>query len=146
MRRCSLLRFLHKRRNDFLGYLGERAVAENLDAVREKGYRIFHDVPANGRTTNFNVNHVVVGPTGIAIIETKTAGSAERKEGRKSHEVVFDGQRLLWPWGQDACGCDQVVAQADWLRKWIEQRTALRIDPKPFLDLPGLVCQRTRGR
>src|SRR5436190_507010 len=38
-----LLRFLNRRRNDLLGYLGERAVAEHLDALRESGYRIFHD-------------------------------------------------------------------------------------------------------
>ena len=87
------------------------------------------------------------GRPGIAIIETKTRRKRRAcKEGRKSHEVVFDGQRLLWPWGQDACGCDQVVAQADWLRKWIEQRTALRIDPKPFLTFPGwFVSERAVG-
>ena len=133
-----LLRLMRRRRNDFLGYLGERAVAESLDTLREKGYRVFHDVNANGRERNFNLDHVVVGPTGVAVIETKTRRKRRMcREGRKSHEVVFDGKRLLWPWGDDTCGCDQVVALADWLRKWIEKRTALRIDPKPILAFPG---------
>ena len=54
-----LLRFLNRRRNDLLGYLGERAVAEHLEALRETGYRIFHDVPCEGRKKNFNIDHVV---------------------------------------------------------------------------------------
>lgn len=45
-----LLRFLNRRRNDLLGYLGERAVAEHLEQLRENGYRIFHDVPCEDVT------------------------------------------------------------------------------------------------
>ena len=67
-----LLRFLNRRRNDLLGYLGERAVAEHLEALTRTGYRIFHDVPCEGRKKNFNIDHVVVGPTGVAAIEVKT--------------------------------------------------------------------------
>ena len=39
-----LLRFLNRRRNDLLSYLGERAVAEYLEPLRQNGFRIFHDV------------------------------------------------------------------------------------------------------
>ena len=45
-----LLRFLNRRRNDLLGYLGERATAEWLEPLKAQGgYRIFHDVPCEGR-------------------------------------------------------------------------------------------------
>src|SRR6266404_6605638 len=40
-----LFQFLQRRRNDLLGYLGERAVAEQLDVLRSRGFRVFHDVP-----------------------------------------------------------------------------------------------------
>jgi hypothetical protein len=43
-----LFRFLHRRRNDLLGYLGERAVAEYLEPLVAHGFRIFHDVPCEG--------------------------------------------------------------------------------------------------
>ena len=33
-----LLRFLNRRRNDLLGYLGERAVAEHLEQLRQSGF------------------------------------------------------------------------------------------------------------
>src|SRR5207248_9004957 len=66
-----LFQFLQRRRDDLLGYLGERAVAEQLDVLRSKGFRVFHDVPAEGRKKDFNIDQVVVGPTGVAAIEVK---------------------------------------------------------------------------
>src|SRR4051794_5689216 len=58
---CKLFQFLRRRRDDLLGYLGERAVAEQLDDLRSHGFRIFHDVPAEGRAKKFNIDSVVVG-------------------------------------------------------------------------------------
>jgi Nuclease-related domain len=141
-----LLRFLNRRRNDLLGYLGERAVAEHLEQLRENGYRIFHDVPCEGRKTNFNIDHVVVGPTGVAAIETKARRKKKGRLGFEEHVVTYDGQRLIWPWGEDRCGTDQLLAEADWLRKFIHSRTGLRVNPKPILALPGwYVTERVVG-
>src|SRR2546423_9435398 len=103
-----LLRFLKRRRNDLLGYLGERAVAEHLEALRESGYRIFHDVPCEGRKKNFNIDHVAVGRTGVAVIETKTRRKKRGRLGREDYVVSYDGRQLIWPWGEDRCGIDQL--------------------------------------
>lgn len=141
-----LLRFLRRRRNDFLGYLGERAVAENLESLREHGYRLFHDVPAEGRSSNFNLDHVVVGPSGLTVVETKTRRKKKGRPGFEEHVVCCDGTRLIWPWGEDTGDINQLVSQADWLRKWIEKRTGLRVDPKPVLGIPGwFVKERAVG-
>ena len=77
-----LFAFLRRRRNDFIGYLGERSVAEHLEPLIAQGYRVFHDVPCEGRNKNFNLDHVVIGPTGTAIVETKTR--RKKKGDRKS--------------------------------------------------------------
>jgi hypothetical protein len=141
-----LLRFLNRRRNDLLGYLGERAVAEYLEPLRQNGFRIFHDVPCEGRKTNFNIDHVVVGPTGVAAIEVKTRRKKKGRPGFEEHVVTSDGQRLIWPWGEDRCGIDQVRAEADWLRDFIAKRTGLHIEPKPILAFPGWwVTERAAG-
>jgi len=132
-----LLRFLNRRRDDLLGYLGERAVAEHLEQLKTEGYRIFHDVPCEGRKKNFNIDHVVVGKSGVTAIEVKTRRKKKGRPGFEEHVVTYDGQRLIWPWGEDRCGFDQVVAQADWLREFIDKRTGLRVDPKPILAFPG---------
>lgn len=143
--RC-LFQFLKRRRDDFLGYLGERAVAEQLDALRSEGFRVFHDVPAEGRRKNFNIDHVVIGPTGVTAIEVKTRRKKKSRSGRAEHVVEFDGQRLIWPWGEDCCGIDQLQAEADWLRDFIRNRTGLQINPKPVLSFPGwYVTERAVG-
>jgi hypothetical protein len=132
-----LFRFLKRRRDDLLGYLGERAVAEYLEPLRAEGFRVFHDVPAEGRRKSFNIDHVLIGPPGVSVIETKTRRKKKGRAGYEEHVVVYDGQRLIWPWGEDRCGIDQVGAQADWLREFIEKRTGLRVDPKPIVAFPG---------
>jgi len=131
------LRDLLRSRDDHLGYLGEREVAEQMQPLSAKGYRVFHDVPAEGAKTQFNLDHVTVGPTGVALIETKTRRKGRARSGFKDHVVVFDGQRLIWPWGEDTHGLDQAKAEADWLGKWINQRTGVDTPVKPILALPG---------
>ena len=132
-----LFAFLRRRRNDFIGYLGERSVAEHLEPLIAHGYRVFHDVPCEGRNKNFNLDHVVIGPTGTAIVETKTRRKKKGREGYEEHVVTYDGQRLIWPWADESFGFDQVRAEIDWLRKWIDQRTGIKTDVKAILTIPG---------
>jgi TRAP-type C4-dicarboxylate transport system permease small subunit len=141
-----IFRFLNRRRNYFLGYLGERTVAEYLEPLAAHGYRVFHDVPADGRRKNFNLDHVVVGPTGIAVVETKTRRKKKGRPGFEEHVVTYDGRSLIWPWGDDAYGVNQVQCEIDWLREWIEKRTGLRVPVKPILAIPGwFVKERAIG-
>ena len=141
-----LFAFLRRRRNDFIGYLGERSVAEHLEPLIARGYRVFHDVPAEGRNKNFNLDHVVIGPTGTAIVETKTRRKKKGREGYEEHVVIYDGQRLIWPWADETWGLDQVRAEIDWLRKWIDQRTGIKTDVKAILTIPGwFVTERVLG-
>src|SRR6266480_7114633 len=141
-----LLRSLNRRRNDLLGYLGERAAAEWLEPLKADGFRVFHDVPCEGRRKNFNIDHVVVGPTGVAAIEVKTRRKKKGREGYEEHVVTYDGQQLVWPWGEDRCGIDQLLSESDWLRKFIYGRTGLHVDPKPILAFPGWwVTERAAG-
>lgn len=139
----ALFRFLHRRRNDFLGYMGERLVAEYLEPLGGQGYRVFHDVPAEGREKKFNLDHVTVGPTGIAVIETKARRKKKGRDGFAEHEVTSDGNRLIWPWGEEDLNIKQVQAEADWLRGWIQKKTAIRVDPKPIVVIPGWYVKET---
>jgi Nuclease-related domain len=67
-----LVNRLQRRQNDYLGFFGERIVADCLDPLKEKGWFIFHDLQCVGATGKFNLDHVAVGPGGIWVIETKT--------------------------------------------------------------------------
>ncbi len=119
-------------------YLGEREVAERLEPLLTRGYRIFHDVPAQGGTKSFNLDHVAVGPNGVALVETKTLRKGQALPGRPDHMVTYDGAKLIWPWGsENRYGLDQAVHEAEWLEKFIQQRTGLSVSVKPILALPG---------
>jgi len=131
------LRDLTRYRDDHLGCLGEREVAEQLQPLLADGYRVFHDVPAEGVKKSFNLDHVTVGPTGVALIETKTRRKRPARHGLKDYEITFDGHQLVWPWGENRDGIDQAINEAEWLEKWIFGRTGLKLTVKPILTLPG---------
>lgn len=126
-----------KIRNYRLGYLGERTVAESLAPLLGQGYHIFHDVPVENGGRSFNLDHVVVGPTGLFLIETKTRRKGRARLGFKDHEVTYDGQQLIWPWAEDRHGLEQAQAEARWLSDWIRQITGINVGAKPILALPG---------
>jgi Nuclease-related domain len=54
-------------RNWFVGARGEVAVAKELRPLEADGYVVVHDVS----TPRGNIDHVVVGPTGVFVLETK---------------------------------------------------------------------------
>lgn len=124
-------------KNYQLGYLGERTVAESLMPLLALGYQVFHDVPAESGARKFNLDHVVVGPTGLFLIETKTRRKGRARPGFKDHEVTYDGQQLIWPWAEDRHGLEQAQAEARWLSDWIRQITGINVGAKPVLALPG---------
>jgi hypothetical protein len=58
---------------------GEKVVGQYLDALREHGFRILHDVVGEG----FNIDHVLIGPAGVFTIETKTISKPARGDTRE---------------------------------------------------------------
>ncbi|HLP09450.1 MAG TPA: nuclease-related domain-containing protein [Opitutaceae bacterium] len=132
-----VLRDLDRFRAYRLGYFGERVVGEKLNELVGQGYAVFHDVPGQGQKKPFNLDHVAVGPSGVAVVETKTRRKGRARPGYKDHEVTYDGQQLIWPWGEDRHGLAQALWEADWLRSWIFERTGIDTPVKPILALPG---------
>lgn len=132
-----VFRHFHERRNYLLGYLGEREVGESLEPLLSEGYAIFHDMPCEGARKDFNIDHVVVGPTGLFAIETKTRRKGRAREGYREHEVIYDGKRLVWPWAEEDFALVQAQNAAEWLTQWVHKMTGKSIVAKPVLALPG---------
>jgi len=126
-----------RRGNHYLGWFGERMTAEELDPLRERGWRVFHDVPAESGKQEFNIDHVVVGPGGVFSIETKMRRKGSARAGRKEHELLYDGKVLSWPWGEDSYGLAQAERNSTWLRDWLSLMTGERIEVIPILVFPG---------
>jgi Nuclease-related domain len=128
---------LRERGNRYLGYVGERVVAEYLEPLRAGGWLVFHDVPCESGREKFNIDHVAVGPGGVFAIETKARRKGAARAGREDYKVFFDGEQLSWPWGEDQHGLDQAVRNAQWLQQWLRKTTGEKLEVVPVLALPG---------
>jgi hypothetical protein len=122
-------------KNYRLGRDGEKAVGQYLEKLREQGYRVFHDVVADG----FNVDHVLIGPAGIFTVETKTHSKPSGNA-----RVVFDGQAIRI----DGCQPDrdpivQAKAQASWLRELLGESTGRKFEVGSVIVYPGWFVENT---
>lgn len=117
---------------------GERVVGQFLERLREDGYQVFHDVVGNG----FNIDHLIVGPTGVYTIETKTWSKPVK--GRP--EIVFDGERVLA--GTQSPERDPVIqakAQAGWIRALIQESAGKKAFVRPVVVFPGWFISASPG-
>jgi hypothetical protein len=117
---------------------GEMATGEELNQLMLSGWRVFHDVPADG----FNIDHVVVGPAGVLAVETKTRAKAASRDGAETATVRYDGDRLYFPSWQGREALEQAKRQAEWLRKWLTRAVGEPVAVTPVLALPGWFVER----
>jgi hypothetical protein len=137
---------LQRRADDYLGFIGERYVAEWLDPLKAAGWFVFHDVPFEGAAGKFNIDHVAVGPRGIWVVETKTRRKGRAKPGRKAHEVEFDGHQINWPWCEESDSLQQAADNARSLAEWLKTMTGKIYPVSAVLAIPGYcVIERKLG-
>lgn len=67
-----------------LGMLAEQMVGQQLERCRTAKCYVFHDIQCQGRTAPFNIDHLVVGPGGIFVVETKARSKPDK------------GQTIAW--------------------------------------------------
>ena len=122
------------------GILGERAVGQFLERLREQGYHVFHDIVGS----NFNIDHVLIGPAGIFTIETKTWSKPVKGDVR----VVCTGDPLrIGTLEPDRQPIVQAKAQSSWLRQILTESTGREFAVRPVVLFPGwYVEQDTESR
>lgn len=135
-----ILRPLIRKRAAYrLGFHGERFVAEELNQLMLDGFRVFHDVPFG----KYNIDHVLIGPAGVFVVETK-AKRKRMKHGKERSKVSFDGTRLNFPDGKwDMEALDQARLNAKSLSQWLSSSTADRITAHAILTIPGWFVERS---
>jgi hypothetical protein len=124
---------LRKRSNHRLRYQGERYVAEELNRLMAYGFHAFHDVPFD----HYYMDHVLVGPTGVFVVETKTMRKPQMGKGDRNAEVIFDGSALLFPDGPDGKALEHVRSNRDTISRWLSSATADQICAEGILTIPG---------
>lgn len=117
---------------------GEKAVGQLLENLRASGYSVFHDLVG----TDFNVDHVIIGPAGAFTIETKTWN----KPGKGSPKITFDGETLLAAgWEPDRNPVIQAKAQASWLQRLLAESTGKTLPVRPVVVFPGWYIEDSRA-
>jgi Nuclease-related domain len=118
------------------GIDGERAVGQFLESLREKKYKVFHDVVGD----SFNIDHVLIGPAGVFTVETKTWSKPVRGDAR----VKFDGEYItVFNKERDRDPVIQAKAQATWLRALLKESTGREYLVRPVVVFPGWFVEST---
>jgi hypothetical protein len=113
-----------------LGRDGEKEVGQTLESLRSQGFEVFHDIVGDG----FNLDHVLIGPAGVFVIETKTISKPVKRKAivRVNDEAVLVDDRL-----PDRNPLKQVKAQADWLREHLAKSTGCKFRVRNVILYPG---------
>jgi hypothetical protein len=118
-----------------LGRDGERAVGQELEKLRERGYRVYHDFLAG----DFNIDHIVVGPTGVFAVETKTF----RKPKDPDAKISYDGHVVSVPGVTLTRNpITQAKAEGDHIRDWIKHNANRTPPVRPAVVFVGWYTQR----
>lgn len=115
---------------------GERAVGQYLETLRAKGYRVLHDVIGE----KFNVDHVLIGRTGVFAVETKTY----HKPAKGQPEIVYDSEQVTIAGHKpDRDPIIQGKAQAHWLQNILQDSTGQRFAVRSVVLYPGWFVKQT---
>ena len=133
-----------ERVNYYLGLDGELYVGQHLNHLMLLGCRVYHDFPAN----NFNIDHIVVGPTGIFAIETKARPKPDTGNPDKDKLVIYDGQKLIYSNDKiETSPIKEAKQRAKWLEDWLRSATGNRsLIVEPVLALPGWFIDRKSNK
>ena len=119
-----------------LGRDGEKVVGQFLESLRERGYRVFHDIVGD----RFNIDHVLLGPAGVFTIETKTYS----KPASRDAYVVFDGEAIsVNGYTPERDPIVQAKAQASWLGELLAETTGRKFEVRPVIVYPGWFIKDT---
>jgi len=120
-----------------LGHEAELAVGQELNDLARLGYRAFHDLSFDdGR---HNVDHVLVGPGGVFLLETKG------REGKGSRALLYNGEALEFPGWEERKPLLQAVSLASRVQGWLSFAVGETVRVQAVLVLPGWSVVRVPG-
>ena len=122
-----------------LGENGEQYVGQILEKdMRPLGYDVFHDVVIKKRKRQYNLDHVLIGPNGVYVVETK----AWRKPEKGSPEIEYKDGRL-YKMGQEIRddAVREVISLAKAANKLFFELTGRAYFVKPILVVAGWFCK-----
>jgi hypothetical protein len=140
----KIINLASKREKLRLGYDAELAVGQELNFLMLNGFYVFHDVNLKNTLSEFNIDHVVVGKSGVFAVETKGRSKPVESIGKDSSKVEFDGKKLIFPQWEEDKPIEQAKRQASALQKWLSSAVGESIATRAVLALPGWYTSTTK--
>ena len=134
----NLVTFIREKRTIRAAYDSHIAVAQELNQLMLDGYHVFHSVPGD----DFDIDHVIVGQTGVFSVETKARAKPKTANRIQDATVAYDGRALYFPKGDDWKTIDLAKNQASWLSTWIQQSVGEPVAVRAVVVLPGWHVKR----
>lgn len=119
------------------GLRSEQATAQEMAAALSGDNRLIHDVQAG----EFNIDHVVITPSGVFAVETKSR--LKPPTGNGPAKVKYDGKTLDFGTWQETKPVEQAARQARWLANYLKQSTGKPYEVTAVLALPGWFTDAT---
>lgn len=129
----TIIRHGNLRRRGLAGLQAEMYTAQELNRLVGDSCVVFHDVPGDG----FNLDHVVIGPGAVYVVETKSVRKP-RNSGKDDHYKVHqDGDALRFPDFTSYSPTSQARSYAQWLARYLRDATQKSIPVLGTVALPG---------
>lgn len=136
----SFVKHWNARRNARDGMAAERMAAQQLNRLIGSGCLVLHDIPGDG----FNIDHVVVSPSGVYAVETKSMRKPRTSADDSHYKVAYDGRALSFPGWRTTEPIEQARRQAQWLSRCLREALNEDIPVIPAVALPGWYIEPTR--
>ncbi len=132
------VKYIKEIKNLKLGRDGEKFIGNFLEGLREKGYKVYHDIVGEC----FNIDHILVGPGGVYTIETKTISKSKKG----NPQILYDGINLkIDGFVPDRDPIMQAKSQKYWLENFIERNAKVKITVRPVILYPGWYINQEVG-
>jgi len=126
------VKLLKQAMNLRMGWDAEMATGQELDQLMRSGAAVFHDLPAK----EFNIDHVLICPSGVYAVETKSRLKAIAA-GKEGVRVICEGTTLSFPDWKDSATVEQAHRQAKWLSAELTKAVGEPIRVSGVVALPG---------
>lgn len=127
------------RRRCVAGLKAEMFTAQQLNRLMGAGCTVLHDVPAD----SFNLDHVVIGPRAVFLVETKSVRKPRGTGALGEFKVSFDGECLRFPNFVTRSAVFRTRRQARWLADYLKEATDRNVPVIASLALPGWWIEAT---
>jgi len=113
-----------------------------INLLLREGFHVFHDVPAGSD----NVDHVVVGLSGVFAVESLGRPVPNLGRGIIDAKVIYDGENLFFPPNnaRDSEASKQSRRQAIAMERRLSDVLGRSVQVRPALALPGWFVEKKR--